>query len=284
MTSENLSPPSALPCSVRPRVETTWLALPLSARGLVDELSNYADENARVIVCLDKGTDVDAIGREIARLLCAHRGELARVCRDTARLLDDGFLAVEGAALRLSRIAHETARAVGERVRAMTGAERQQLCRDRKKAELEAALDSSRNVTGVTKARDDLRDDRHVTSVTRALSFKEDLDLKSLKEREAVTPIVTAKRDAVPEQINEGRRAKAKHLGLEDHRIDLVWAVFVAKHPGQKKTEFGWDDRWAFWVANQLVMESARTPASAKTVAKLDAVEPSWIREAMGDK
>ena len=282
MTSENLFPPSVLPCSVQPRVETSWLALPLSARGLVDELSNYTDDNARIIICLDKCTDADEIGREIARLLCAHRGELARVCRDTARLLDDGFLAVDGAALRLSRIAHETARSVVARSRAMTGAERQQLCRDRKKAELEAALESSRNVTGVTENRDDLRDDRHVTSVTRPLSFKEDLDLKSLNEREAVTPIVTAKRDAVPEQINDARRAKAKQLGIEDHRIHLVWAGFVPKHAGQKRTEVEWDDRWAFWVANQLVMESARAPAPAKSAAKTEDAEPSWIREAMG--
>ena len=72
MTSENLSPPSVLPCSVQPRVETSWLALPLSARGLIDELSNYTDENARIVVCLDKGADFRAIGKEIARLLCAH--------------------------------------------------------------------------------------------------------------------------------------------------------------------------------------------------------------------
>jgi hypothetical protein len=274
--------PSALPCSVQPRVETSWLALPLSARGLVDELSNYKDENARIIVCLDKGTDFRAVGKEIARLLCAHPGELARVRSDTKKLMDDGFLAVDGSALRLSRIAHETARSV-ERSEAMTDAERSRRYRENKKLLREAELESSRTVTGVTKDRDDLRDDRHVTFVTRPLSFKEDFNLKSLKEREDVTAIVTAKRDAVPAKINEARRAKAKQRGLQDHRIDLVWAGFVPKHAGQKRTEVEWDDRWEWWVANQLILESAKAPAP-KSAAKTDEVQPSWMREAMGEK
>ena len=282
MTSENF-PSSVLPCSVQPRVETTWLALPLSARGLVDELSNYTDENARIIVNLDKGADWRAIGKEIARLLCAHRGELARVRSDTKRLMDDGFLAVDGAALRLSRIAHETARSV-ERSEAMTDAERSRRYRENQKSLREAELASSRHVTGVTEDRDGFRDDRHVTSVTRPLSFKEDLNLKSLKEREAVTPIVTAKRDAVPKEISEARRAKARQLGIEDHRIHLVWAGFVPKHAGQKRSEVEWDDRWDFWVANQLLLESAKAPAPPTSVTKATDEEPSWIREAMGDK
>jgi len=191
MTSENLSPPTVLPCSVQPRVETSWLALPLSARGLVDELSKYTDENARIIVSLDEGADFRAVGKEIARLLCAHPGELARVRSDTKRLMADGFLAVDGSALRLSRIAHETARSV-ERSDAMTDAERSRRYRENQKLLRDAEVESSRNVTRVTEDRDDFRDDRHVTSVTRPLSFKEDLNVKSLKEREAVTPIVTA--------------------------------------------------------------------------------------------
>jgi len=280
MTSEHLSPPTALPCSVQPRVETSWLALPLSARGLVDELSNYTDENARIIVCLEKGTDFRAVGKEIARLLCAHPGELARVRSDTKRLMADGFLAVDGAALRLSRIAHETARAE-VRSEAMTDAERSRRYRENQKLLREAELESSRNVTA---DRDDLRDDRHVTSVTRALSLKEDPDLKSLKEREAVTPIVTAKRDAVPEKINEARRARAKELGLQDHRIELVWAGFVPKHEGQKKTEQEWDKRWAWWANNQLILESAKAAAPATGAAKSDEAQPSWMREAMGEK
>ena len=88
----------------------------------------------------------------------------------------------------------------------------------------------------------------------------------------------------MPKEINEARRAKAKQLGLEDHRIHLVWAGFVPKHAGQKRTEVEWDDRWEWWVANQLILESARAPAAPKTVAKTSDAEPSWMREAMGDK
>ncbi|MEO8874452.1 MAG: hypothetical protein ABI461_02600 [Polyangiaceae bacterium] len=119
--------------------------------------------------------------------------------------------------------------------------------------------------------------------MTRPLSFKEDLDLKYLKEREAVTPVVTAKRDAAPEEISEARRAKAKQLGLEDHRIHLVWAGFVPKHAGQKKTEEEWDNRWAVWVSKQLLWDSAKAPAASMSGAKAADVQPSWMREAMGE-
>lgn len=279
MRSENPPAPSASPCSVQPRVETSWLALPLSARGLVDELAKYADENAHIILRLDEAAHADAVGKEVARLLCAHPGELARVRRDTKKLLDEGILAIEGSAIRLSRVPNGTVRAV-ERPRAMTDAERAQLHRDRQKALRDQELGSSRNVTI---ERDGFRDDRHDATVTSSLSFQKDLDLKSSKERETVTRIVTATRDAVPEELNEARRAKAKQLGLQDHRIHLVWAGFVPKHAGQKKTELEWDNRWAWWVTNQLLLESARAPAPAKGSGKTVDVEAPWIREAMGD-
>ena len=270
---------------VQPLVDTKWLALPVSARGLADELQKYADETGRVALRLGERVDADAIGSEIARLLCAHRGELARIRRDTQDLLDQNEIAVDGSLLRLCRFAHAyQAVQTLERSRARTDAERQQLLRDREKASREQALAASRNVTNVTADRDDFRDDRHDASVTPSLSLRNDLDLKSLKEREAVTQIVTAKRDVVPEKINEARRTKAKQVGLQEHRIDLVWAGFVAKHPGQKKTEKGWDERWAWWAANQLVLESANAPPPATSVVKATEEEPSWIREAMGDK
>lgn len=273
-----ISPSSALPSSVQPRVETSWLALPLSARGLVDELLRYADENARVILQLDADADARAVAKEIGRLLCAHSGELARVQRDTRRLLDDGVLAIEVSAIRLSRAPDETARSV-DRPLPMTDAERAQRCRDRKKADRGAALESSRNATT---GRDESRDDRHAASVTRSLSSKEDLDLKSSRERERFTPIVTAQRDAASEAINEVRRAKAKQLGLQDHRIHLVWAGFLAKHAEQRKTELEWDNRWAWWVTNQLLLET-RTPAPAKFSGKSADLDAPWIRDAMGE-
>ena len=271
---------TSVACPVRPLVDTSWLALPLSARGLVDELSKYTDDNARIILRLDDRADADAVGKEIARLLCAHPGELARVRRDTQKLLEGGVLAVDGSALRLSRIAHETARSVVERPRPMTPGERQQLCRDREKALREQAPESSRNVTA---ERDDLRDERHVASVTRPLSFKKDLDLKDLKEREGVTPIVTTKRDAVPEELNQARRAKAKQLGLADHRIDFVWRQFATYHRRNKKAQQAWDDLWEAWVSRRLVWDSEKAPGS-KTIVQAADLDAPWIREAMGEK
>ena len=129
---------------------------------------------------------------------------LARIRRDAQLLLDDNEIAVDGPLLRLCRFAHaHQAVQTLERPRAKTDAERQQLLRDREKASRELALESSRNVTNVTAERDGFRDDRHDTSVTRPRSFKEDLDLKSLRERETVTAVVTATRDAVPEVTNQ---------------------------------------------------------------------------------
>jgi hypothetical protein len=282
MTSEQLSPPSVLPCSVQPRVETSWLALPLSARGLVDELSNYTDENARIIVCLDKGTDFRAVGKEIARLLCAHRGELARVRSDTKKLMDDGYLAVDGAALRLSRIAHKTAARSIERPTPLTGAQRARLCRDRKKAELEAAPESSRNVTAVTEDRDDARDDRHDASVTRSLSLKEDLDLKSLKEREAVTASVTTQRYGLPEKLSDAWRAKAREHGLSDARTDYVWKALVIRNRTRKMTQAKWDELWEQWVLRRLDWDSEKSP-NPNAVAQPFDPNATWLRVARGE-
>ncbi|MEO8877082.1 MAG: hypothetical protein ABI461_15930, partial [Polyangiaceae bacterium] len=95
--------------------------------------------------------------------------------------------------------------------------------------------------------------------------------------------IVTAKRDAAPAEITEARRAKAKQLGLQDHRIHLVWAGFVPKHAGKKKTEEEWDNRWEWWVTNQLLWDNAKAPAAPKGGAATADVEPTWMREAMGE-
>jgi hypothetical protein len=157
---------------VQPLVDTRWLALPVSARGLADELQKYADETGRIALRLGERVDANAVGSEIARLLCAHRGELARIRRDTQLLLDHHEIAVDGSSLRLCGFAraHETVQTL-ERPRAKTDAERQQLVRDREKAAREQALAASRNVTNVTAERDDFRDDRHDGTVTPSLSL-----------------------------------------------------------------------------------------------------------------
>jgi hypothetical protein len=207
---------------------------------------------------------------------------LARIRRDAQLLLDDNEIAVDGPLLRLCRFAHaHQAVQTLERPRAKTDAERQQLLRDREKASRELALESSRNVTNVTAERDGFRDDRHDTSVTRPRSFKEDLDLKSLKERETVTAVVT-ERDGVPEKIGDARRARAKQLGLQDDRIDFVWQQFFIHHGKQKKTDREWDHRWAAWVGRRLVWDSQKSPTS-KTVGPMADLDAPWIRKAMGE-
>ena len=276
-----VSEPRCAPLSVQPRVETSWLALPLSARGIVDELSKYTDDNARVILRLDEGADADAVGKEIARLLCAHPGELALVKRDTKKLLDRGFLAVDGSAIRLSRIAHETGRSVVERPRAMTPAERQWLCRAREKAAREQALAAPQNVTNVTAERDDFRDGRHDASVTTPLSLKNDLDLKSSKERETVTAGVTVERDGISKKINDARRARAKELGLAEERIDVIWLGFFVRHEKGKNTARQLDELWAEWVCRRLGWDAEERGGPKKAVREADLDAP-WIVEAMG--
>jgi hypothetical protein len=80
----------------QPRVDTCWLALPLSARGLLDELTKYVDAENLVSLCLEESAEAHEVGNEIARLLCAHRGELARVRRDVEALIDRGFIQPDG--------------------------------------------------------------------------------------------------------------------------------------------------------------------------------------------
>jgi hypothetical protein len=201
-------------------------------------------------------------------------GELAGVKRDTKKLLDRGDIAVDGSAIRLSRIAHEAARAVVERPRAMTDAERQQLRRDRQNALRDQALEASRNVTA---ERDDFRDDRHDASVTPSLSFKNDLDLKSLKERETVTAIVTVERDGISKKIDDARRARAKELGLAEERIDVIWLGFFVRHENGKKTARQLDELWAQSVCRRLGWDAKERggPKRAAREANLDA---PWIR------
>lgn len=65
----------------------SWLMLPLSARGLGDELIKYVDDTG--VFALPAGEPmVDAV----CRIMSAHRSERARVAKDLDALLDDGYL------------------------------------------------------------------------------------------------------------------------------------------------------------------------------------------------
>lgn len=73
------------------RIEASWLALPVSARGLGDELLKYADDEGVIPI------GNEAPGAAVARIVSAHPNERKRVNADVADLLKDGFLvAVKG--------------------------------------------------------------------------------------------------------------------------------------------------------------------------------------------
>ena len=71
--------------------DAKWLSLPLSARGLADELIKYADDNGRLF---ELEPDIP-VGRQVAITCSAKPGEYKRVADDTARLLTDGYLVVD---------------------------------------------------------------------------------------------------------------------------------------------------------------------------------------------
>ncbi|MEY5061337.1 MAG: hypothetical protein RIS45_1258 [Planctomycetota bacterium] len=76
------------------RPSATWELLPLSARGLGDELIRYCDEQGRVSM------PPNMQPHEVcARLLRAHHSEMRRVKADLAALIADGFVVVEAGAL-----------------------------------------------------------------------------------------------------------------------------------------------------------------------------------------
>ena len=65
----------------------SWLALPLSSRGLGSELLKYVDQEG--VFALPVG-ESEADG--VCRIMCAHRKEWRRVADDIAALLADGYL------------------------------------------------------------------------------------------------------------------------------------------------------------------------------------------------
>lgn len=72
------------------KVDAQWLALPVSARGLADELLKYADEEGRLC-----RSDIEGgIPAEIARILGARRNEYKRIADDIEALTKDTFLVV----------------------------------------------------------------------------------------------------------------------------------------------------------------------------------------------
>lgn len=71
----------------------SWLALPVSARGLGRELLTYCDDKGRLPI------GDEAPGPAVSRIISAHRHELKRIDADIADLLKDGYLIHDGAML-----------------------------------------------------------------------------------------------------------------------------------------------------------------------------------------
>lgn len=97
----------------------SWLALPVSARGLGRELLTYCDDRGRIPI------GDEPPGPAVSRLLSAHRGEQKRIDSDVAALLKDGYLLHEGDALVIRNFVQAQERS--------SSAERQQRYRDRQR-------------------------------------------------------------------------------------------------------------------------------------------------------
>lgn len=65
----------------------SWLMLPLSARGLGDEMIKYVDDDG--LFALPPG---EPMTDAVCRIMCAHRKERKRVGEDLADLIRDGYL------------------------------------------------------------------------------------------------------------------------------------------------------------------------------------------------
>lgn len=269
-----------------------WLALPLSARGLLRELEAIVDDDGVFETAFLDGADARAIGDELARLLCAFSSERPRVRRDVAVLLERGFLVVEGARIRLVELdiepapASETVLAVRSSLSQRGSAKRMQLLRARRKAA--AAAQASLSHVTLGDATGDVTSDASSDAssdagdASRSLSFKiNKIDSTEERARERhrdaasdVTPSPRMLSRDTP--FDERARAIAEKVGVRN--AGVVWLGFVAHFAG-KRLEREWEDLWQTWVAREKTWERDR-PSVAKQHVDLDA---PWMRTALGE-
>jgi hypothetical protein len=257
-------------------ISLKWLALTLSARGLARELSQYVDDEGVIRLRADALVDAVTIGNEVARLLCAHSHERARVRADVKALLDSGELVIEVAGLRLLEAANSFTAQI-ESGRALSpSAERMRRHRERHQASLRDAQDPS-HVTPAAVTSDASSDG----DVSRALSFKNETNFKSKREsaraRKTHEPIPPDLR------LSESARAKAVNLGLND--ADLIWTGFVAHYVASAKRCADWDAMWTTWVTREASWRRRNGPPNVPRrgpiVQRADMNAP-WLR-AMGE-
>lgn len=258
------------------RVNTRWLALPLSARGLLDELTKYVDEQDVVSLSLAEGADAVEVGSEISRLLCAHRGEMARVRRDTKALLERGFIEPESDGIRIWIDVPRTERVV-DAPSLKPSTARMRLLRDRERASRGDVLNTSHvTLASVTSdARSDAGDASHVT---RALS--QDLNFnktKILKERGSDGPGV---RRCIPPDLpfSDEARAIAERAGVRE--AELTWQAFKAYYVEKQTQASDWLMIWNTWVVREVKYDRAHpTPNPPSPTQRVDLDAP-WLRAA----
>ena len=269
-------------------MNSRWLSLSLSARGLLHELEAVVDDDGGLETSLVDGANARAIGDELARLLCAFSSERARVRRDVAVLLERGFLVVEGARVRLAELDLEPA-PVSETVVAdrsspspRGSAKRMQLLRARRKAAAAAKASPSKVTLG--DATGDVTSDASSDAgdASPSLSFKiNKIDSTEERARERhrdaasdVTPSPRMLSRDTP--FDERARAIAEKVGVRN--AGAVWLGFVAHFAG-KRLEREWEDLWQTWVAREKTWERDR-PSVVKQHVDLDA---PWMRTALGE-
>lgn len=266
-------------------LDAEWLALPLSARGLVEELAKYVDDAGRLSAFLVEGADARAVGDELARLLCAHRGEYARVRRDAAVLLDRGFIAIEGTRICLvvdrgdappTLPSMPASTSTLEAPAKSTSAVRMRRLRALQKASRRDGLFPS-HVTQVAVTSDARSDAGDASHVTRPLSLSQKKFNSEEERARARNGRRWVSRDA---PFCERAREVAAGVGIREP--DLVWRGFLARH-AEKELSMDWDRLWETWVVREKKWErpqsGSRSGPSVKQAVDLDA---PWLVAASG--
>ena len=255
------------------RVNLKWLGLTLSARSLARELLRHADADGFIPLRAEALADPVALGGELARLLCAHRREQARVRDDVKALIDGGTIVVDDEGIHLAIIDEDAVEIEQPRV-VSSSAVRMRRHRERNQASHGYALDPS-HVTSTTVTRDAPSDGG---DASRALSLRNNLDLKPKRESARED---RAKRPIPPDLVlTESCRARALRAGIDENEIDQVWTAFVAHYIASAKTSADWDATWTTWVVREVGFRTRSTPPNGPSMQSADMNAP-WIVAAM---
>ncbi len=253
-------------------VDTAWLALPLSARGLVEELAKIVDDECALATCLADVADTRAIGNELARLLCAHRTEYSRVRRDTARLIEHGILSFEGSFIHLND--REPSEVSVAAIPKSTSATRMRRLRARQEASRRDALSASQVTTDVVTG-DAARDGGDASHVTGALS----LDQNKINLKERVRDAHDARR-WIPRDMPFPDQAREFAAKVRVTEPELTWMAFTARY-AERKLSMDWDRLWETYVVREKKWEkpeSANRSPKGPTVASAVDLDAPWFR------